>query len=378
MRQQRRQPTTDPQPIAMPRPPAATGEVAGVESPRRDISTRGAIVLFFAVGLLLYLAWYLRSALLLIYMAIMVAVLLTPFVTWVERRRIGRWHPGKGLGVLLLALIFAGAITIFLLFAVPPIERDAVQMSRDLPRMISTAAHHLGNLPYVNRINPQTLTGWAERLVGGAFGLFRGLAAGITAFITMVILAAYFIVDGERAFEWSVSLFPLSQQPRLRNTLLAGAVRMRRWLAGQALLMLIHGASATIAFGLLGLRYFYLLGVFAGIVNIVPVLGPIATVIVAALVASTQGWDKVAGAVIFFVVYHNLENAFLSPRIMRAQTNLPAVAVLVALVIGGELAGIVGILAAVPTAALLATVMDEYLSHARSCDQEIWEAGDLG
>ena len=363
MRQQRRENPAEGQPITMPRTPAGVSPV--VEAPRRDIGTRAAIVLFFAIGLLLYVAWYLRSALLLIYFSIMVAVLLTPFVSWVERRRIGRWHPGKGIGVLLLAVIFAGAVTVFLLFAVPPVERDAVQMSRDLPRMVSTAAHHLGNLPYVNRINPQTLTSWAERLVGGAFGFFRGLAAGITALVTMVILAAYFIVDGERAFEWGVSLFPLSQQARLHTTLVAGAHRMRGWLAGQALLMLIHGASATLVFGLLGIRYFYLLGVFAGIINIVPVLGPIVTVVIAALVAATQSWGKVAGAVIFFVVYHNLENAFLSPRIMRAQTHLPAVAVLVALVIGGELAGIVGILAAVPTAALLATVTDEYLGHNR-------------
>ncbi len=339
----------------MPRPAAP--------EPRRDISTRAAIVLFFAVAVLLYVAWYLRDALLLIYFSIMVAVLLAPFVSWVERRRIGRWHPGKGVGVLLLAVIFAGALAIFLLFAVPPIQRDAVQMSRDLPRLLSTALHRLGNLPYLDRINPQTLTGWAERLVGGAFGFFRGLAAGITAFVTMVILAAYFIVDGDRAFDWSVSLFPLRQQPRLRATLASGAHRMRRWLAGQALLMLIHGASATIVFGLLGIRYFYLLGVFAGVINIVPVLGPIVTVIVAALVAATQSWGKVAGAVIFFVLYHNLENAFLVPRIMRARTHLPAVAILVALLVGGELAGIVGILAAVPTAALLSSVINEYLGR---------------
>src|SRR5262245_6968503 len=95
-------------PISMPRP-AAPEQAA----PKRDISTRAAIVLFFAVGVLLYLAWYLREALLLIYFSIMVAVVLTPSVGWVGRLRIGRWHPGKGVGVLLLALVFAGALAVF-------------------------------------------------------------------------------------------------------------------------------------------------------------------------------------------------------------------------------------------------------------------------
>src|SRR5437868_8993159 len=184
MRQEKRDiksPRTATPPIEMtvvPRP-AAIGSDDVLLQRRRDVSTRGAIVLFFAIATLLYVAWYLRNALLLIYFSIMVAVLLTPFVNWVQRWRMGRWHPGKGIGVLLLAVIFAAALAIFFLFAAPPIERDASQMSRELPRTLSDVAHRAGNLPYVNRIHPQTLTGWAERLVGGAFGFFRGLAAGL-------------------------------------------------------------------------------------------------------------------------------------------------------------------------------------------------------
>ena len=71
---------------------------------------------------------------------------------------------------------------------------------------------------------------------------------------------------------------------------------------------------------------------------------------------------KVLGTIIFFVVYHNLENVLLTPKIMSNETHLPAVTILVALVIGGELAGIIGILVAVPTAALASVLIDEYLA----------------
>src|SRR5438067_5057114 len=327
-----------------------------------DISTRSAIVLAFAIGLLLYVAWYLRNALLLIYFSAMVAVLLTPFVTWVSRWRIGRFQLSKGAGVLLMAGIVAALVALFALVALPPVVRDATQMSHDLPRLLSVLTSKLQGLPFAKNLNAETLMRWGERLVGGAFGFFKGLATGVTAFVTMIILAAYFIVDGDSAFRWGVSLFPRDQQPRLFATLMRGAHRMRRWLSGQALLMLIHGASATLAFGLLHLHYFYLLGVFAGVINIIPVLGPVLTVVAAGLVAATQGLTKVLGAVIFFVVYHNLENVLLTPRIMSKETHLPAVTILVALVIGGELAGIIGILVAVPTAALASVLIDEYLA----------------
>jgi predicted PurR-regulated permease PerM len=333
-----------------------------MRSYQSEISTRSAIVLAFAIGLLLYVGWYLRHALLLIYFAAIVAVLLTPFVAWVSRWRIGKFQMSKGVGVLLLAIILAGLVALFALVALPPIVRDARQMSHDLPRLLSTLTSKLQGLPFAKNLNAETLMRWAERLVGGAFGLFKGVAVGVTAFITMIILAAYFIVDGDGAFRWGVSLFAGDQQPRLYATLMRGAYRMRRWLAGQFALMIIHGASATIAFGLLHLHYFYLLGVFAAVVNIIPVLGPVLTVIVAGLVAATQGTMKVLGAVIFFVVYHNLENVFLTPKIMSKETHLPAVSILAALLIGGELAGILGILAAVPTAALISVLIDEYLA----------------
>jgi predicted PurR-regulated permease PerM len=118
--------------------------------------------------------------------------------------------------------------------------------------------------------------------------------------------------------------------------------------------MLIHGASATTAFALLGMHYFYLLGVFAGVVNIIPVLGPVITLIVAGAVAAIHSTGKLVGVIIFYVLYHNAENAFLSPRIMEAKVRIPAVTIVVALVIGDGLAGILGILISVPT---------EYIAH---------------
>jgi len=108
-------------------------------------------------------------------------------------------------------------------------------------------------------------------------------------------------------------------------------------------------------------RYAYALGVLTGLLNIVPVLGAGVSMVLALLVAALDSWGRVLGVAIFFVVYLQLENSFLVPRIMKSRVGLPSLAVLIALLFGFELAGIPGAMVAVPTAVLVAVLLKEYL-----------------
>jgi predicted PurR-regulated permease PerM len=107
-------------------------------------------------------------------------------------------------------------------------------------------------------------------------------------------------------------------------------------------------------------RYFFLLGVLMGLFNIIPIAGGVITIVLAATVAAFDSWTKMAGVLIFYAIYVNVENAFLTPRIMRSSVNLMGLTVLIALLLGTALAGIVGALVAVPTAALIAVLLEEY------------------
>jgi predicted PurR-regulated permease PerM len=136
---------------------------------------------------------------------------------------------------------------------------------------------------------------------------------------------------------------------------------MRGWLAGQMMLMLILGVASGITFGLMRLPYFLVLAVFAAIANIIPLLGPIATVVLAALAAATDSGWKVLGVLMFYFIYQQVENAFLTPKIMKSQVQLSSAVVLIALLIGSELAGIAGAPVAVPSAVLVVELAGEYL-----------------
>jgi predicted PurR-regulated permease PerM len=325
-------------------------------------STKRSDILFtFFVGILLLLAWHLRSVLLLIYISALFAVVIGPAIGFVQKLHIGRWTPNRGIAVVLIIVAGLLLISAFFLFALPPIFRDLQGFTRDLPTKFQHVYERLQHIPVLQNINPSELEQHVASALGGALGVAAGIAGGLVGFFTWLILTAYFILDGERAFRWFLSLFPSEKRRQLQETAVRADRRISKWLLGQMLLMLILGSLSTIVFGVMHVKYFYALGVFCGLANIVPIIGPVISVGLAAIVAAFDSWTKAFGVVVFYLIYQQIENALLTPKIMKSTVDLPALAVIIALTVGGTLAGVLGALVAVPTAALLAVVIDEYV-----------------
>lgn len=324
---------------------------------------RSNILFAFAIAVLLVFVYLARNVLLLVYISALSAVVIFPAVRRIMQLRIFGWRPGRGAAIFLVILAGVAALTVFLVFALPPIFDDLKTLAEESPRRSAEFSARLQRLPYADRIDLSALQQYAAGAIGGVIGVFKGIAGGLLGFFSWLVLTAYFIIDGEHAFAWALSFFPPQQRERLHSTLLHAERRVRNWLLGQLTLMLILGAASAIVFGLLRVKYFYALAVFAGVANIIPIVGPIATVVLAGLVAAIDGWHKVLGVIIFYLVYQQIESAYLTPRIMKASVDLPPLAVIIALSLGGAIAGFLGALMAVPTAALVAVLIDEYLVH---------------
>lgn len=322
---------------------------------------RSDILLTFFVALMLLLAWHVRDVLLLIYLSVLFAVVIGPAIGFVQRLHIGNWRPGRALSVILILAVGLIALSLFFLFALPPIFADLQGFARDLPSKAQHLYDRLRNLPFFSRVDFSALEQHATEALGGALGVVSHIAGGVVAFFSWLIITAYFILDGERTFRWFLSLFPADKRPRLEQTAITAERRVSKWLLGQALLMLILGSLSLLVFGILRVKYFYALGVFCGLANIVPIIGPLVSVGLAVVVAAFDSWTKAALVVVFYLIYQQLENAFLTPKIMKSTVDLPPLAVIIALALGGTIAGILGALVAVPTAALIAVVLDEYV-----------------
>jgi predicted PurR-regulated permease PerM len=334
--------------------------------PSREPHThRGDILFAFVLGAACYLLWLLRDVLLLLYVSALFAVVLTPVVRATGHLRIGRWQPLHGRAVLFLVLAIAGALSAFGYFTIPPVLHDLDQLSGQAPAKVPELVEKLKHMPFGDRLNDGALIEKLEGFAGQAatFTLLsvKSWASKLATVISGLVLTLYFILEGKQAYHWFLSFFPHPRRERLQSTLDRAAVRMGKWLLGQASLMLILGMASTITFLFLHLRYAYALGVLTGLLNIIPVLGVTVSLVLAVLVAIIDSWEHALGVVIFFAAYLQIENTFLIPRIMKSRVDLPALAILVSLLLGFALGGVAGGLVAVPTAVLVAVLLEEYL-----------------
>jgi len=265
--------------------------------------------------------------------------------------------------ILLVVTVFVALMLLFVL-GLPPVIRDIHQFAEDLPERIPAIVAHLKKLPLADKFGVDSLAQRAEDAASSTasylFASFPLWMTRIFALLTAFVLCIYFMLEGEYAYKWLLSLFTAGHRTRLQTTLARAEKRMSKWLVGQGSLMLILGVSSITVFGLLRLRYFVLLGVLMGLMNIVPIAGGIVTILVVGGVAALDSWTKMACVFAFYAIYINIENAILTPRIMGSSVDLMGLTVLIALLLGTAVAGVVGALVAVPTAVLVTCLIDEY------------------
>ncbi len=324
--------------------------------------------ILFAAGvvLALALAWQLRDVLMLIYVSALFAVVLSPVVNSIMLFELrGGRRVSRALAIAALLGVTLLVLTLFFVLCLPPVIHDLRQFASDLPARISAIVSKIKRLPIADKLGVDDVANKVENALSATatylFASFPMWLGRIFDILTAFVLCIYFMLEGDRAYAWIMSLFSIEKRLRLAVTLEKAEVRMSKWLFGQALLMLCLGVSSTIAFGLLHVRYFFLLGVLMGLMNIIPIAGGVVTILLVAAVAALDSWAKMAGVLFFYLIYVNVENMYLTPRIMRSSLDLMGLTVLIALLAGTELAGVVGALVAVPTAALVAVLLDEYM-----------------
>lgn len=336
-------------------------DTAGAQRSR----VRSHILFAFAIGLALYLAWLLRHVLLLLYVSALFAVVLNPLVCTIAGIRIGRFRPFRRMGIVVLLLFVVGALVAFAFFAIPPVANDLHDFAKEVPTRLPQLLERFKRVPFASQIDVSALT---DRIEGAATESATYLLHSLKNWASVLwdvamgfILTVYFSLEGDVAYRWAVSFFPLDYRTRLDATLRRAESRMQKWLVGQGSLMLILGVASTITYRVLDIRYAYALGFLTGLLNIVPVVGAAVCIALALLVAAIDSWGRVLGVAIFYLIYINVENSILTPRIMKSSVDLPGLSILVGLVIGSELAGVVGALVSVPTAVLVSVLLNEYL-----------------
>jgi predicted PurR-regulated permease PerM len=334
-----------------------------------------ALIRYALVGLaltiaLLWMLYLVRGALLLIYVASLIAIGLSPLVAALERRRpLGRGRLPRWAAILAIYLSVIAVFVGVAMMILPPLITQARELWATLPGLLQQAQQWLLDRGLLSR--PITVSDAVQQTpvpgtdaVGAVVTAVWSVVGGVFGLVTILIIAFYLLVDSASIVRTFVRLFPRSERRRVEDACLRVATKVSAWLAGQLLLAGIIGTTAAIGLSLMGVPYFYVLALIAAIGEMIPVVGPLLAAVPAIAVAFTVSPALALGVAVFFVLQQQFENHILVPKVMERQVGVSAVVVIIALLIGGSLLGITGALLAVPTAAILHVLFEELMPEA--------------
>lgn len=343
-------------------------------SPGPEHDDARALIRYALAGLLVtaIVGWGLflaRGALLIIYVATLFAIGLSPVVASIENRRSARAEARVPRWVAILA-IYLGLLGIFVgigILVIPALVQQARDLWTNLPMLLHTAQQWLINHGLLSReftVQEAVQQTNSPDAVGRIMSAIWGVIGGIFGFITILILAFYILVDAETIVRTFVRLFPARERGRVEGACRRVTAKVSAWLAGQILLAGVIGVTAAIALWLLGVPYFYVLALIAGIGEMIPIVGPVLSAIPAILVALTQSPALALAVLVFWIVQQQFESHVLVPRVMSKQVGISSVVVVSALLVGGSILGVVGAILAVPTAAIVQVLFEELFPDA--------------
>jgi predicted PurR-regulated permease PerM len=319
----------------------------------------------------IYLVFLLRDVVLVVLAAVIIASAIEPATKWLMRRRLPRT-------IAVVLIYFCIAILIFgvVYFALPPLLFEASSFLSQVPEYMGQVdaealfeRFNLGGEPQVLEGISETLS--AGDLVssvrslltipGGVFRIVSSIFGGVFSFILIVVFSFYFAVQ-ERGIENFLRLVtPPRRQSYVFSLWQRAQVKIGQWMQGQLLLMLLVGVLVFLGLTILGVEHAFLFALLAGLLEIIPLFGPVLSAIPPVLVGISDGGVSAALMIAgLFVIIQQFENHLIYPLVVNKVVGVPAMVVMLALIIGGTLGGFLGALLAVPLAAVFMELVSDY------------------
>lgn len=301
------------------------------------------------------------SMLILIIVSLFLAVGLDPAVRWLQARGLPRWAAISTVFVAVI-LLFAG----FGLAIVPAVSQQAGQFVEQVPGYIQ----QLQNNPQVRDLDQRfgllerlqsylTSGDLGKQVFGGLLGAAGVVVSAVFTALTVLILTLYFLASLRTVTRTTYRLIPRTRRDRVQ--LLGDEIfnQVGGYVAGNLFISLIAGVTTFVFLAIAGVPYALPLAIIVAITDLIPMIGAGIGAAVAILVSLFVSMPVAIATLIFFIVYQQIENYVIVPRVMKSTVNVPAAATIVAALIGGALLGVVGALLAIPVAAAIHLIVRE-------------------
>ena len=307
-----------------------------------------------------WLVFSVRDTLLRVAVGLFLAVSLDPAVRYMVARGLRR-----GVAVTVIFAVFAALLTAILMSVIPPLVNQFGQLAHNMPDYLAGLQRRSAQFRDLDtRFHLSTrLEGLVNqlpaRLAGGVLGLTSQVFGALVSFLTVVVFAIYFLLDLPRLRKGVVRLFTVDRRERYGRVVDIMVDKVGDYMIGRLLIGFVGGLVALVGLEILHVPYPLPLAIFIGLLDLIPLvghpIGSLAAVLVSLFTRSL--WPTTVLLVVFVVVYQQVENYVIAPRILRHSVDISAAAVLFAALIGAAVLGVVGALVAIPVAAAVKVVL---------------------
>jgi predicted PurR-regulated permease PerM len=299
--------------------------------------------------------------------AMIISYVLNPVVCLLADRKMPR-----GIAVLLIYAVFLTSLTVILINLIPMLLEQMEELNEHLPEMTMHAQSLMTQLDQkllpggVTEGVNQWFLRWEDRIAEGISDFIDNIGTTINLVLNLFIIPflIFYILKDFEVFERTiVSYLPRSRRKTTVSLLKEIDLALGNYVRGQFLVCLIIGVLAYIGYMLVGMPYALLMASIVAVFNIVPYLGPFLGAAPAVVMASTISWRMVLFVVVVNWICQLLESNVISPQVVGKTLHLHPMTIIFALLVGGELAGIVGLILAVPFFAVFKVLVQHFFSY---------------
>jgi predicted PurR-regulated permease PerM len=339
--------------------------------------TTGTFIRAIIIAAVAYAVWYLRGLVLLVITAIVIASAIEPGVSWLTRHRIPRV-----LAVLLMYVAVFGSLFGILYFFIPPILSDTQGLLSIIPQYLDSLNLSFSSLPSIDSHSAltneaqsavSTLLNFRDIFTGSSQSAFRLLSAifgGLFSFGLVVVLSFYFAMQETGVEDFLRLVTPQEKEEYVVGLWLRAKVKIGLWMQGQVLSSLIGGVLAYLGLLILGIPYAFLLAIFTAAMMLIPIFGSFLSAFPPIVLGFSAGGLPLALIVAgLYVIINQFESHIIHPLVVNKVVGIPPLLVILALIVGGELAGFLGVLLAIPLAAALREFLNDYDKGKRAAQQ---------
>ena len=308
------------------------------------------------IGILTILAYMVRDVIAILIFAVIIASALEPVLEFSQKKKIPRL-----LSLIIIYILFFVFFAALIYILLPLLLDQFRDFSQNYPIYFGKIEEAAGTMTFLPGLSGNVhellvqLTGQIPSFTS-LLSYASSIFGGVISFVVVLVVSFYLSLSRGALDDFLSSVVPPQFEAYAHGLWVRAQKKMGRWLQAQVLLSLIMAVIVGIGLWILGIKYAFLIAVVVGILEIVPLVGPIISGGLATILALSQSTMLGLWTLIFFIAAHQLENHILVPLLVKKLVGLNPVAIILAILVGAKLGGIFGIILAVP----LAAVVDEF------------------